>query len=395
VIHHGTLAARRWPILASAMVSFFAVGMTFFAVPPLIPELRALFELSNLEVGLLMGAIAVPAIVLSIPIGAAVDRWAPRTAGTAGLVMMAVGAALFALAPAYAWLVAGRLLFGLGGLVLNLMLARLIAVTFAGREVALAMGLFTGVYPASAILLYSLHPLLLAALGWRGELGGLALLVVVAVPLHLAVIPARVETGGTGTGTSAPRLALPPRVWALGTAWMLFFAVFAAVLTFAPEWAGGGSRGLLIVSTLTWVQLLGTPLLGAAVDRTGGAPWWCVGGLATLALAALAMATGALPALAAMVLVGVAAAAVPPAVYSLPSRLVPATRVGLAFGFITALSNLGTLAGPAAAGGVRDASPSWPLLWCLLAGVAALGAVAALGLLGAGEPRDEATGAVG
>lgn len=384
-----TLAARRWAILASAMVSFFAVGMTFFAVPPLIPELRSLFALSNLEVGLLMGAIAAPAIVLSIPIGAAVDRWPPRAAGTASLALMAVGAGLFALAPAYTWLVAGRLLFGLGGLVLNLLLARLIAVAFTGHEVALAMGLFTGVYPASAIVLYSLHPTLRAALGWRGELGGLALLVVVAVPLHLAVIPARLATGGTVAGERPARLGLPARVWALGAAWMLFFAVFASVLTFAPEWAGGGSRGLLTVTALTWVQLVGTPLLGAAVDRTGRAPWWCVGGLAVLAVAALAMATGALPALAAMILVGMAVAAVPPAVYSLPSRLVPASRVGLAFGFITALSNLGTVAGPAAAGAVRDTSPSWPLLWCLLAGVAALGAVAALGLLRIEEPRLE------
>ncbi len=29
------LAGRRWRLLASAMVSFFAVGMTYFAVPPL------------------------------------------------------------------------------------------------------------------------------------------------------------------------------------------------------------------------------------------------------------------------------------------------------------------------------------------------------------------------
>jgi MFS family permease len=388
------LAARRWPILASAMVSFFAVGMTFFAVPPLVPELRSLFALSNLEVGLLMGAIAVPAIVLSIPVGAAVDRWPPRATGTAGLATMAVGAALFALAPAYGWLVAGRLLFGLGGLVLNLLLARLLAVAFAGREVALAMGLFTGVYPASAILLYSLHPVLRGALGWRGELGVLALLVVVAAPFHLAVIPARLETGGPVGASAGGGLRLPARVWALGTAWMLFFAVFAAVLTFGPEWAGGGRRGLLTVTALTWVQLVGTPLLGAAVDRTGRAPWWCVGGLAALALAALAMATGTMPALAAMVVVGVAVAAVPPAVYSLPSRLVPASRVGLAFGFITALSNLGTVAGPAAAGAVRDASPSWPLLWASLAGLAALGVAAALGLLGVEEPRLERRDAV-
>jgi MFS family permease len=374
-----TLVAGRWRVLASAVVSFFAVGMTFFAVPPLVPELRSLFGLSNLATGLLMGAIAVPAIVLSIPIGAAVDRWSPRSAGTWGLALMAVGACLFALAPGYLWLVVGRLLFGVGALVLNLLLARVIAIAFAGREVALAMGLFTGVYPASAILLYSLHAPLRGALGWRGELGVLAFLVLVAVPLHLAAIPARLDRESTASAAAAASgPLLPGGLWALGVAWMLFFATFAAVLTFAPEWAGGGGRGLLTVTALTWVQLVGTPLLGALIDRTGRAPVWCVAGLATLTLGAAAMASGAVPPVAAMVVIGVAVAAVPPAVYSLPARLAGAARVGLAFGFITALSNLGTVAGPAAAGAIRDLSPSWPLLWSAVSGLAGFGAVAAI-----------------
>ena len=108
------IAVRRWRILASAMLSFFAVGMTFFAVPPLIGTLRASFALSNLEIGLLMGAIAVPAIVLSVPLGSALDRWPPRAAGLAGLGVMLVGAVAFAVAPGYGWLLAGRLAFGAG-----------------------------------------------------------------------------------------------------------------------------------------------------------------------------------------------------------------------------------------------------------------------------------------
>jgi len=134
-VDNGTeIAARRWLVLASAMVSFFAVGMTFFAVPPLIPTLRAAFGLSNLSIGLLMGAIAMPAIALSIPLGAALDRWPPRAAGLAGLATMLAGAVMFAAAPGYGWLLAGRLLFGVGGLVMNLLLARLISVAFAGAS---------------------------------------------------------------------------------------------------------------------------------------------------------------------------------------------------------------------------------------------------------------------
>lgn len=180
---------RRWLVLASAMVSFFAIGMTFFAVPPLIPGLRATFALSNLRLGLLKGVIAVPAIALSVPLGAAVDRFPPRAAGLAGLAVMFVGAAAFGMAPSYWMLVAGRLVFGVGALVLNLLLARLFTIVFAGRELALAVGLFTGVYPVSMIVLFALHPCLQHTLGWGGELAVPAALVVVAVPVHLAAVP--------------------------------------------------------------------------------------------------------------------------------------------------------------------------------------------------------------
>ncbi len=370
------IAAHRWRILASAMVSFFAVGLTFFAVPPLSGTLRAAFALSNLQIGLLMGAIAAPAIVLSLPLGAALDRWPPRAAGLGGLAVMLAGAVVFAAAPGYGWLLAGRLVFGAGALLMNLLLARMIAVAFAGREAALAMGLFTGTYAASMIALFSVHPFLERSLGWRGEMGLLAVLVLAAMPLHVASMPKRLPRERSAA-VAPGRRALPGPLVALGIAWMLYFVPFSAIATFAPEWSGSGASGLLITSVITWVALFGTPIAGALIDRTGRPTAWCIAGLAVLAGALGLMAAGALPAIAAMALIGVVASAVPPAFYSLPARLVPPARVGLAFGFITALSNLGTVAGPALAGAVRDATPAWQAVWGVLAGVAIAGAGAA------------------
>jgi predicted MFS family arabinose efflux permease len=373
---NGDAANHRWLILASAMVSFFAVGMTFFAVPPLYETLRTSFALSNLAIGLLMGAIAVPAIALSIPLGAALDRWPPRAAGLAGLATMLVGAAAFAVAPSYGWLVVGRLVFGVGGLLMNLLLARLVSAAFAGRELALAMALFTGTYPASMIVLFSIHPWLAARLGWRGEMGLLAGLVVAAIPLHAFAVPRHLGNREDAPDVREAR-TLPASLVALGAAWMLYFGAFAAVATFAPEWAGGGSRGLLLASVITWVAMLGTPVAGAAIDRSGRPQMWCVAGTALMALTLAVMAVGAAPVVGAMAALGAVAATVPPAFYSLPSRLVPASRVGFAFGFITAFSNLGAVAGPALAGAVRDATPAWAATWGAFAGVALVGSILA------------------
>jgi len=369
---------NRWLLLFSAVVSFFAVATTFFAVPPLVPELTAQFGLSNFQIGLLVGAIAIPAIFLSIPLGAAIDRWPPRAAGNVGLLFMLIGACLFAAAPSYAFLLTGRFLFGFGGLVMNLLLARLLTEAFSGRQLALAMGIFMAVYPAGMISLFSSHSLMLGAFGWRGELGVLAALTLLAIPIHNLAVP-RLNNDqpcpDTSTAMAEPTIGRP--LIMLSVAWMLFFAAFSSVPTFAPQWVGGGQRGLMTVTLIMWMAMILSPILGAVIDRIGRPAVWVFGGLVLLTLTLGLMAVEAVGAVAAMILVGLCAAAVPTATYALPARIVPAARVGFAFGFITAFSNLGTVVGPPAAGAILDASGDWFLMWISLAALAGLGAMAA------------------
>lgn len=371
---------RRWLVLASSVVSFFAVGVSFFAVPPLIPQLVGRYGLSNFKVGVLMGAIAIPAILLSIPLGLAVDRWNPRKTGLAGLLLMGGAGVLFALAPSYAVLLLARLLFGIGGLVINLLLARLISTAFTGKELSLAMGVFNAVYPASMIVIFTLHPRILAILGWRGELLAFAALAVMAIPLHLATVPSASPSGRTEQQARSGRPRLTSSLVALALSWMFFFGAFASVFTFAPQWAGGGGKGLLVVTAITWVSLTLNPLVGLAIDRTGHPALWSGAGQLVFAGVLTAMALLTLPPLAAMLLVGITATTVPTAVYSLPARLVPGESVGFAFGFITAFSNLGTVLGPAAAGALRDRFPGWLPAWLALAAMALAGAAAMLGV---------------
>jgi len=373
------LPPNRWLILASAVVSFFAVATTFFAVPPLIPQLTEYFGLSNLQIGLLVGAIAIPAIFLSIPLGAAIDRWPARAAGNGGLIIMLVGASLFAAAPNYGFLVVGRFLFGIGGLIINLLLARLLTEAFSGRQLALAMGIFMAVYPAGMISIFSSHSTLLASLGWRGELTVLAGLALVAIPLHNLAVPRRADGRPTLSAAQATETgrAIGRPLITLSIAWMLFFAAFASVPTFAPQWIGGDQGALTTVTLIMWMALILSPIFGTIIDRIGRPVAWVFVGLVLLTLTLGMMATGAIGARTAMILVGLCAAAVPTATYALPARIVPAARVGFAFGVITAFSNLGTVVGPPVAGAILDASGDWFLVWIVLAAVAGLGALAA------------------
>jgi predicted MFS family arabinose efflux permease len=373
------LSSRRWLILASTVVSFLAVGVTFFAVPPLAVELATRFGLSHFAIGILMGAIGVPAILLSIPLGAAVDRWPARAAGNFSLALMLTGSILFALAPSYAVLLVGRIVFGLGGLVINLLLARLVTTAFAGRELSLAMGVFNAVYPASMIIMFTLHPRLLASFGWRGELTALAVVVLIAIPLHNIAVPKNLR-GEAATGDRSREPWITGPLVALAVSWMLFFAAYASIFTFAPEWAGGGASALLIGSLIAWVAIVLSPLAGSLIDRVGRTARWLFGGQILLAGVLAAMSAGIIPPVLAMLLVGVTFATVSTSTYSMPAVLVSPARIGFAFGFITAFSNLGNLVGPAAAGAIRDQVGGWTLVWAVLAGAVFIGAIAALRL---------------
>jgi predicted MFS family arabinose efflux permease len=376
VTEQRSLADRRWLILASTVVSFLAVGVTFFAVPPLVPQLTEMFDLTHLQIGILMGAIAIPAVFISISLGAAVDRWPARATGVVGLILMAVGATAFSLAPSYVALVLGRLVFGVGGLVMNLLLARLVTEAFMGRELSLAMGIFNSVFPASMILTFTLHPRLLATMGWRAELLLLAGLAVLALPLHVLAVPANHRGTDDAPSASTPSRRVTRPLVALSVAWALFFGVYASVFTFAAQWAGGGDDALITVSLIAWTALVLAPFVGAAIDRIGHPTRWLTTSLVILAAVLAGMAAGVVSPNPAMITVGVCTALALISTYSIPGRIVPAAQVGFAFGFITAFSNLATLVGPGLTGAIADAVSGWAAPWAVLSAAALIGAAA-------------------
>jgi predicted MFS family arabinose efflux permease len=367
VISDTRLAGRRWFVLLASTFTFFAIGSTFFVVPPLVPQLIERFGLSNFQIGILMGSISLPAVFLAVVVGMAVDRWPPLRIGVVFFSLMIVGATTFALAPSFPVLVAGRLVFGIGGLVVNLLLARVLTAAFADRELALAMGVFMATYPASMITVFSLHPVLLDRLGWRNELVLLAALVAIALPLFAISVRGIPAARDQQPEAPANLPRVPWRLVGLALIWMLFFAVHSTVLTFAPSWAGSGSRGLLTVTVVMWLAMIGSPIVGSIIDRAGRPGPWVSAGLLIQGATLVGMAAGVIGPIPAMLGIGMAAALVPTAVYATPAHLVEPRRVGFAFGFITSFSNLGTITGPALSGRLLDLTSRWDGVWGALA----------------------------
>jgi EmrB/QacA subfamily drug resistance transporter len=101
--------------------------------------------------------------------GAAADRIGRRTIFQVGLALFTLGSWLCSLAPSLSWLIAFRLLQGVGGSMLNPAALGIITNTFSKpAERAKAIGVWDGVFGLSMALGPVTGGILIGGVGWRG-----------------------------------------------------------------------------------------------------------------------------------------------------------------------------------------------------------------------------------
>jgi MFS family permease len=158
------------------------------------PDLARDFALSAASLGLLTSAYFLTFAAFQLPLGLLLDRFGPRRTDAALLLVAALGALLFAVAPALPLLIVGRALVGLGvsgclmsGIKANVMwfpLSRLGSMNgwmfFAG-----GLGLIAATVPVEAAIKLA---------DWRVLFLVLALLTVAAAGLVFFVVPEREGT---------------------------------------------------------------------------------------------------------------------------------------------------------------------------------------------------------
>jgi ACDE family multidrug resistance protein len=354
----------RWAILAIVYLSILAFALIFQSIPPILPFVIAELRLTYAQAGLLMSLFALPGLFISLLGGFLSDRYGMKSLGTICFILMIAGTLLVALGKDVRILWSGRVIAGIGGLTLSVLLPKLLSQWFKGRELGLAMGVFNTGIPLGSVISFGLFGRIGTLWGWRVAIlltgmYSLITLVLFIILYHLPPSDKMENTSSGGLFASLKEMGLP--IWWVGMAWLWFNAAFVSFATFAPNlFLDKGytveQSGLLIGIPLLGSLFLSTPT-GYMVDRFRHQEWLIgVGGIALSILTLSFNFTSSFLLL--VILMGIFSALIPAPIYSLPPEILRPRNLGLGFGVISTCSSIGLFAAPYLVGKTRDVTGS-------------------------------------
>jgi MFS family permease len=361
--------ANRWIVLALVFVTRTSMGFQFQSVASVAPLMIADLGLSYAQLGMLIGLYMLPGAFFALPGGMIGHRFGVRRVVIAGLVLMVAGGVVTAGAGSFGVAVGGRLLSGVGAVVMNILLATLVSAWFAGKELSTAMAIMLTSWPVGLGLGSATLGGIAAGTSWRAAVGS------TAAAAGLGVILMLLGRDAPGAGAGPARAALRGRELGLslsaGFAWGCFNASLVAIIAFGPglliaRGAALGDAGR-VVSLAIWLTMLSVPLGGLLTDRLQRPTLLIVTGSLVAAVTMLLIPVFAHTVLA-FCLVGLAIGAPPGALMALLPKRLPPDRLAAGFGvFYTVFYVMMALTQPAA-GLVRDVAgdPAAPIVFAAL-----------------------------
>lgn len=383
-------ATSRWWILAVLSLIRLSFGYQFQSMAALAPQVSADLGLDEAQAGTLIGLYWAPGVLVALPGGWLGRRFGDKRMVLVGGVLTVLGGVVCALGTSYGMLAAGRVLAGLGGILMNVLAVKMAADWFVGREIGFAMGALFGSFPLGIALGLALQAPLAGAVGWPTVMASTALLgAAVLGAIALVYRPA----AATAAPAAASDKALLTRrdvvlMSVAGIALALYNGGFLVYVSYAPSLLTADGLGIaaagLILAAGNVTSTIFVPLGGHLADRFRRplallssatlAFCLCIAGLPAVSASAQLVAVAALT-----LLISVAGALPVSAMVALPSQALAPERRALGLGLFYTWFYLGAAICPALGGWVYGyaGSPAAPIYL-----VAAL-SIAALGLYGA------------
>lgn len=142
------------------------MGYQFQSIGSVSPSLIKEFAIEYAAIGTLIGLQSLPGLFLSLPSGILGNRWGDKRVVLWGLVLMTLGTILVGFSHSFSMASTGRLISGIGAILLNVLMTKMVADWFSGKEIITAMAIFVNSWPAGIGLALVTQPAISSALNW-------------------------------------------------------------------------------------------------------------------------------------------------------------------------------------------------------------------------------------
>lgn len=339
----------RWAVLFASFFSFVAFAFVFQLMPSLLTNVGKDFGVNEAELGLLMSIVMVPGIFLALPVGLLINRYGFRLLGFLSTILVAIGSLTTALADTFASALLGRFILGVGGAFIIVGTPTVIPQWFSREDLGKAMGFFGTNMPVATIIAFPTAAILTENFGWHYPFYVGALIALVAATIYALVIKeGSLKNKREMVGSKEIRYAVRNvEVWKASLVWMFFNTTAIAFLSWAKT-LFQDFKGLdpvlssILASGPMYAAAVFVPIFGWASGKTGRRKPFMFAGSIIMALALnVAAYVFDLPLLLSVIVLGIAAAMVPPIVMTVTAESLPSNLAGTGFSIVTLCQNIG------------------------------------------------------
>ncbi|MBU8921853.1 MAG: MFS transporter [Bacteroidales bacterium] len=369
----------RWLILLMISMVLFGSYYVYDAVTPINDYIQQSMDIDNSQYGLLFTLYSLPNLFfLVVFAGVLLDRLGIKKAGIlyAGLCVLGSLVTSVAADKSFVWMLVGRGIFGFGSEAAILVVNKVIARWFRGKELSLAFGLNITVCRMGTFLAMGTSAMIRNSLGswtwsvWAGT-------AVMFVTFLLFLVYLAMDKKGVSAGEDSEEQVgmmkilkevrnFGPSFWLVSLLCVTFYSAMFPFLSHAPrllqkQFSMSATQAGWYTAMASGSTMIFTPIFGFLVDKFGKRGTLMMLGSLLLFPAHLLLGLTNIHPAVPFIILGISFSLVPAALWPAVPILVKENYLGTAYGMIGWIQNAGLTLFPWLAGIVVDRNGYFPM----------------------------------
>ncbi len=334
-----------------------------------------------------MSIFSLPGVMIGIPGSIFATAYGAKRVILSAMIVMTVGVLLVAFAPAFTLLIIGRLIAGIGGMIIVVAAPQTLSVWFSDKRLSIAISVYNSALPVAVIITFNTFGTLAKTTRWQVPVWLTFAFCVMVCLLFAWKYPSKSSVEGERHRPNLLENLIVLKnagspVWLLSIVWMLYNVSSISFMTFAGDHYIAQGLSVELAGFLTSLFMMSSivlgPVLGAIISRIGKEIHFIVFGCVILGLFIFLVPRSGINPIILVAVIGLSSVFIPTPLLTLVPRYLPGSYSGLGYGLSSALANLGSLIGPYLVGLIHDKFHNHARGFEFMAYVAILGAIIAL-----------------